>query len=229
MSRRAFTLVEVLVVTAVMAILASMLFPVLASARGAARQASCVSNQRQLGMALAMYVMDYDDRYCQSGYYAELGSLHYSWCDLIWPYARSTQVFDCPAGRTKWQRNHRYPTTYTLNDVYADSEQLGGIFGGFEANLVVPPLATADVLAPVKTVFCGDGELYHAANLRVDDPVQLTTEPPQFKCSQGAFLGRHHNGCVVSLLDGHAKWMPIPELGRKRAGIYVHFAITEDQ
>ena len=100
MSRRAFTLVELLVVIGIISVLASMLFPVFSSARGSARQAACISNQRQLGMALAMYVQDFDDRYVPNGYFAHsivtntVTEQHFSWADLIFPYTHSTQIFD---------------------------------------------------------------------------------------------------------------------------------------
>ncbi|HEY3396871.1 MAG TPA: type II secretion system protein [Armatimonadota bacterium] len=63
MAQRGFTLVELLVVIALIAVLAAMLFPVFAAARGKAQQIKCLSNLRQLGLALAMYVGDYDDTY----------------------------------------------------------------------------------------------------------------------------------------------------------------------
>ena len=58
--RRALTLIELLVVIAVVAILAAILFPVFAETRGKARQASCTSNLRQIGTAIALYRQDYD-------------------------------------------------------------------------------------------------------------------------------------------------------------------------
>ena len=61
--RKGFTLIELLVVIAVSAIIAAILFPVLAEAREKARQATCLSNCKQLGIACMMYLQDYDERY----------------------------------------------------------------------------------------------------------------------------------------------------------------------
>src|SRR6187401_1567965 len=65
--RRGFTLIELLVVIAVIAILAAILFPVFAQAREAARKASCQSNLKQLGIAIAMYSQDYDGHLVTGG------------------------------------------------------------------------------------------------------------------------------------------------------------------
>lgn len=60
-SNRAFTLIELLVVIAIIAILAAILFPVFAKAREKARQTSCASNEKQLGVALLQYTQDFDE------------------------------------------------------------------------------------------------------------------------------------------------------------------------
>jgi prepilin-type N-terminal cleavage/methylation domain-containing protein/prepilin-type processing-associated H-X9-DG protein len=60
-TRNAFTLIELLVVIAIIAILAAILFPVFAQARAKARQASCLSNMKQIGTGIMMYTQDYDE------------------------------------------------------------------------------------------------------------------------------------------------------------------------
>ena len=62
-ARHAFTLIELLTVIAIIALLAAILFPVFAQAREKARQATCLSNLKQIGLAFAQYMQDYDERF----------------------------------------------------------------------------------------------------------------------------------------------------------------------
>jgi prepilin-type N-terminal cleavage/methylation domain-containing protein len=66
-SNKGFTLIELLVVIAIIAILAAILFPVFAQAREKARQTSCLSNCKQIGLSLQMYAQDYDETLPNAG------------------------------------------------------------------------------------------------------------------------------------------------------------------
>ncbi len=101
--RKAFTLIELLVVIAIIAILAAILFPVFARAREKARQASCQSNMKQIGLASAMYNTDWDGRYvmiANSGGGAVFPANGVWWEGPLQPYVKNWQVFDCPSWET---------------------------------------------------------------------------------------------------------------------------------
>ncbi len=86
--RAGFTLIELLVVIAIIAILAAILFPVFAKAREKARQNSCINNQRQIGIAVQMYVQDHDETFMR-----DPGT--HAWSSLLREYNEPT-IYDCP-------------------------------------------------------------------------------------------------------------------------------------
>jgi prepilin-type N-terminal cleavage/methylation domain-containing protein len=109
-----FTLIELLVVIAIIAILAAILFPVFAKAREKARQVSCLSNQKQLGLGFLQYNQDYDDNYPTGS----AGPLGQGWGGVIYPYVKSTGVYKCPDDATTNVANGAtisYPVSYAAN------------------------------------------------------------------------------------------------------------------
>jgi len=110
--RRGFTLIELLVVIAIIAILAAILFPVFAQAKAAAKKTACLSNTKQIGIALYLYLNDSDDALPMANYpnpgagyagpYTQFawtdgpGISQPVWADLLAPYAKNIPIFSCP-------------------------------------------------------------------------------------------------------------------------------------
>ena len=92
---KGFTLVEILIVIAILGVLAGLLFPVFARARESGRRASCASNLKQIGVAISLYASDNNQTYPS----IEGPRAFCTWLNYIDPYVKNSQIFQCPSNR----------------------------------------------------------------------------------------------------------------------------------
>ena len=179
--KRGFTLIELLVVIAIIAILAAILFPVFARAREKARQTSCLSNLKQIGLGVMMYAQDYDE--CLPGYiYPATSVPRLYWYQMIAPYVKNDQVFICPSARTTT------PTGYGHNYRFISYGMLD------PTNAVGDPITSlGSIVYPAETIIIADARQYY-----VRGPGTTTTSYWPH--------ARHNSGANFGLADGHAKW-----------------------
>ncbi len=98
---KGFTLIELLVVIAIIAILAAILFPVFAKAREKARQITCLSNEKQMGLAMLQYVQDFDEAFPRGQYYDASGN-PLDWQNAIYPYIKNGAGTGVSGGTTAY-------------------------------------------------------------------------------------------------------------------------------
>jgi len=209
---KGFTLIELLVVIAIIAILAAILFPVFARAREKARQASCLSNCKQMGLAVKMYAGDYDDilpgaSVSNTGagvprpVTGTPGVLYNGalWCDMIYPYVMNVPLFQCPSGprgATQWERLS-YGWNIYLGYAIGYPGRTGPIYEG---------VSLAKIKYPAETIVIADSDWTHSlADYGWSNGYMLSLP---FHVSR--FIpARHNGGANIALCDGHAKWYSI--------------------
>jgi prepilin-type N-terminal cleavage/methylation domain-containing protein/prepilin-type processing-associated H-X9-DG protein len=232
-TRRGFTLVELLVVIAVIAILAAILFPVFAQVREKGRQTVCLSNVRQIASGMMMYVQDYDEIFPPAlsinpgeSYYYEL-----SWMNRVQPYVRNLGIFVCPSAdhrSTDWRvssdilQNYGYsPSMRAVGDgsgwtalgtPYGRAlwEGLGGFYGARAVGTYTRTAsshALGEIARPSETAAIVDHRhfdwAFHLAQFSIPEPRHIP-EPP-VRLANGEMLPA---GLVnMVFCDGHVKAM----------------------
>lgn len=148
----AFTLIELLIVIAIIAILAAILFPVFESARDKARQSTCASNEKQLALAILQYTQDNDETY--PGWRTENSTFSgnaecYAWTWVISPYVKANAAYTCPS-----QPIIGSVMDYTIN-MYAIAYDTGGAGNPYGSGYFQARSATA-MPFPGNTVLLAD-------------------------------------------------------------------------
>ena len=220
-SRRqsAFTLIELLVVIAIIAILAAILFPVFAKAREKARQASCLSNEKQLGLAFMQYSQDNDEAYPSSK------SWGYGWAERVYPYVKSVGVYQCPddshgiAASTATSKISR--VSYAMNGNFRTNCNNGSGGGGplCDGISIAAMVAPATTLALAETSHAGScaGNAANQAdfgtvdlNVGNADSAIFYGDPGTGACDNYPDINRHDSstfGLNYLLGDGHVKFL----------------------
>jgi prepilin-type N-terminal cleavage/methylation domain-containing protein/prepilin-type processing-associated H-X9-DG protein len=189
--REGFTLIELLVVIAIIAILAAILFPVFAKAREKARTSSCQSNLKQIGISVAMYVQDYDEKYPLA-----IGGTPpaiYMLTELLDPYIKNAQVWQCPSKERAIDTTAIGKTSVSYAPDVGTSVPAGSatgrLFGAPAAG--TNSAALADIASPATQASACDGSGSVPATLV---PLSIGED------------ARHNSGLNYLYCDGHVKW-----------------------
>jgi prepilin-type N-terminal cleavage/methylation domain-containing protein/prepilin-type processing-associated H-X9-DG protein len=251
-----FTLIELLVVIAIIAILAAILFPVFAKAREKARQAACMSNLKQIGVALVLYSQDWDETHpgvwfgppSQAAWsQPSNATLFYKWMDAIYPYVKNEQVFNCPSDgvNKKYTFRNRDGSngygSYAMSQAYFNR---GDNFTGPASDYNQPFLLNiAMIQAPSTSVWIVDGGMpgikdppWKSYEFWWDTPNTINSSFPTPKGTSPRYfqnvVARHNDMVDVIYCDGHAKAVNLDQLTeRKKVGnqmILTNFTIEDD-
>ena len=232
MSKRGFTLIELLVVIAIIAILAAILFPVFAQAKAAAKGSACLSNTKQIGLALLMYEQDSDDMVVASNVQdPSVPDGQFTWFELLQPYSKNKDIGVCPAS----DRNQLFTSSsslatkqaYVLNNFYwwdsrlsifqvgnsTSSTGIENIAGGvYCLDGGVWTAKSGDPYSPDEAKFHYQATLNPWAGIFDNLSAQVGTSPITVGTFQGALMARHNAGLNAAFLDGHSKFHKVTDI-----------------
>jgi prepilin-type processing-associated H-X9-DG protein len=206
------------VVIAIIAILAAILFPVFAKAREAARQTTCINNQKQIVVALQMFAEDHDGKY-PCAWFNERdvafgpGSPA-QWKAMIWDRLKTKGAFICPTdpdGAQKDvvlvdQKQLDSPASYRLNNTLVKRDADGAPAIPMEQSDIKS--ASEMILICESKPFAGLEWNQVAAYATTPEGVAAQISPSQVKEAQSPVpMLRHKEGSVFGFADGHARWM----------------------
>jgi prepilin-type N-terminal cleavage/methylation domain-containing protein/prepilin-type processing-associated H-X9-DG protein len=214
--RKGFTLIELLVVIAIIAILAAILFPVFAKSREKARQSSCQSNLKQIGLAAMQYAQDFDEKLVPV--YQNGGAYRYWWADLIQPYMRSYQLLVCPSNSWVYNDGFRPPmlnpatntltqmpltASYAISDMWVDQNgaRIAPVAGSAMGQIqdaagTILACDSGSATVPVPSIFSGP-TTYQSVNYALLNLTDLGNQ---------SLVARIHNDTFDALyVDGHVK------------------------
>jgi len=190
--RKAFTLIELLVVIAIIAILAAILFPVFARAREKARQATCTSNLKEIGLAFLMYAQDYDECFPLMRVYTSVGTLYFD--DTTQPYLKNWNIWYCPS-RDKFRGHHGYSCGF-----YQQTRMNNADGANSSSCPYGRPVKHAELKWPAETVLLAETQ-FNAAS-----PTGCYRAMCYGDSTRRAYYIAPHNGARnILLCDGHVK------------------------
>jgi len=218
---RAFTLIELLTVIAIIGILAALVMPALGAVRTQAKQAQCSSNLRQIGLALAAYADAHRGAFPETSHGAVSNIEEISWIHTLRPYLGNVdEVRLCPLDPRREERLRLRLSSYVLND-YLDAKTYLDPFG--RATGRVPRLGTLREPARTPAVFVGADTLaldlsadhIHAREW-VNNWSQVTSDIAPDRFRSGNSASNHSEGRAPYLYaDGHVAVIHAAELKRR--------------